>query len=720
MKKLILLLSYLSIFFFAKAQDGYVQIIKPDQIQTNNTISTNLAVSIMGNVVVDHYNWDMYGDGSIIKITNTGNISFVFSRTGTFNLNIAVVTSSGAIYSSVIVINVLNGIGSQMEIPYSNLSFSGLKSLKSKDGIRTNYAIIINGASDACPWDPKNWPRDGIYDAANESDSIIYQELKKAGYTDDNIYYLNGRYIKRNKLADTTAHIATLQAVFADLASKIDPDDYLFVWIEDHGSGYCLPTVFDKNHMEGDIFGSGHINCRVNLSKKDTAEKDIKYCPFLPKSPILPQHSINKNSYRTTNTDFNDNLRFSGLNKWFLRKKEFYDSTSKTLKVIIYRAEYVSHFSFKRYDGSIISDNDQFIELVSDYLTIDNDRDGIIRKTQYDSLINGKYNNKVPFTYIQNAKIGTYLIDITDSTQWQRAYTVLEDNIYNISDGGNEIIPQIQIYGDPDVYKSVFIFDKGNNSLSIAFVPNGTTPNSAQLVAVGTDNDNDGMIDGIDFNQNGLLTDSMGFDESIALAWEPLYSNDLAQMLNKLPCKIMTVGIMSCFSGGFIKPLSANGRVILTGSQKYYFGDTGDFDSYANAFQNSNGTDINKDGYVSFAELYNAAFYSDGFHYHMYDDNGSGKGLHQMFTGTVNNNGNIEGCLGSKLTLNGMFGSQTLQNQSITLNTTVIAPTVTVSNVTVKGSSILTIKATYTNLSSFTVNLGATLIIDPNINDECQ
>ena len=244
-----------------------------------------------------------------------------------------------------------------MEIPFSHPSFGGLKSMKADDGVRTNYAIVINGASDACPGDSKNYPEDPIYSSAYLSDSTIYKKLKDIGYSDDKIYYLDGRYKKRNKLADTTAHIATFQAAYNDLASKIDASDYLFVWIEDHGNGYCNPTVWDKNHMDGDVYASGHINCRVNLSKKDTAEKHVKYCPFIPNAPLLPPHSKNRNNGLSSNIGFNDNVRFGGLNKWFLRKSMFYDSTSKTLKVLIYRAKYLSHFSLKRFDGTILSDN---------------------------------------------------------------------------------------------------------------------------------------------------------------------------------------------------------------------------------------------------------------------------------------------------------------------------------------------------------------------------
>jgi len=452
-------------------------------------------------------------------------------------------------------------------------------------------------------------------------------------------------------------------------------------------------------------------------------QQNVKYRPFCPKKPDLPANSTNLNSpyggFYTTG--FYDNIRFGGLDKWFLRKMYFKDNTTGVEKVMIYRAKYVSHFSLTRYDGTILSDNDPFIELIADYLDIDTDKDGIILKTEYDAFKNRNYDGA--FTYNTTAQKGTFQINITDESKWQQAYVLLKDNIYRYGDdspNGNENVDKIKLYENPDVVKSVVLFDKDlNNTLDIALVPDGTTPQtitSAQLVADGTDTDNDGMIDGVDFNENGIKTDGVGFDEVHHLSWENLYSNDLANMLNSLPCKYMTVGIMSCFSGGFIKDLSKNGRVIMACTQKYYWGFASDFTDYANALSYG---DANSDGKISSLELYNYqrnGEYNDGLDLPQYDDNGDGIGQNQVISGILNG----DGCLGNRLTLTGLNGSQTLQNVTVSSNQTISAPTVTVSNVTVNSPALLTIEATNTTLSNFTVNIGASLLIDIDINNECQ
>jgi len=375
-----------------------------------------------------------------------------------------------------------------------------------------------------------------------------------------------------------------------------------------------------------------------------------------------------------------------------------------------------------RFDGKTIIDSDPFIELIVDYPIV-TDANGIMTKTAYDTYNKNKYNGA--FSYITTAQKGTFQINILDETKWQHNYTVLIDNICSANE---ETFEEITFHENQNyIKKYILVYDKdANNTLDIAFTSqpiNLNQINQTQLInniqngtilTVGTDTDNDGMIDGVDFNENSSKNDYVGFDESISLGWDPLYSNDLATYLNNLSCKYMTVGIMSCFSGGFIQDISEEGRVVLTATQKYYWGFLGDFAQFGLGFSN----DANKDGNVTMNEVYNYARLQDNSPLHLpqYDDNGDGTSQNQLITGIFPG----DGCLGSKSTLNGLVGSQTIENTTLSGNLTISSPTVTVSNVTVPNSKILTIEAVNTSINTINVELGATLIIDTNIINQCQ
>ena len=707
MKRINIVFILLFNVLLCKATDEYTYLKTPDKIQTYSSITTNISCTIEGNIALQYFTWDFYGDGTAVQQTPNGNVSFVFAKTGIYNLKVTAVGNDGSNYSGTIVMIVSGGTGIQQQLAFDHPTFNTLKSSNVGDSKKTNYAIIVNGAHKD-DWNPVS------FDAENSIGSIYYK-LTHNGYDEANVFYLNGdNVLNQYSGVDNIANLSTFQAALNEIAAKIDDDDYFFLWIEDHGHGYFKPSNFEQDANSGDVFRSGTFDCRINTTKHDLLESDVKCRAFSPSKMDLPINSTNLNTAeapKNYTTEFCDLVRFGGLNKWFLRKSLFKDALGVE-KVKIYRAKYVSNFNLTKSDGTTISDYDPYIELIIDYLNIDNDKDGIVLKTEYDAFLNNNYNGA--FIYNTTAKKGTYEITITDENQWQHSYFVLKDNI----DGTKESIDDLLFYGvNADDLKMFLLFDNNlDNKLDVAIVPKGTTTSNvlpSQLVVAGTDNDNDGMIDGVDFNRNGNLNDYVGFDEYVALLDTRLYTNDLGKMINSLSCKYMTLGVLSCFSGGFIQDLSADGRVVMTATQKYYWGTPLYFNSFTTGFNIGNGTMDKAFNYTINNIPKTSPFRKLAMP--QYDDNGDGVS-HEVKLPIIDD----DGCLGQKMTINGLIGSQDIINTTLTDNLNVSSPKVTVTNVTIPSPKILTINAANTIINSITVDYGATLIIDTKILNDCK
>jgi hypothetical protein len=719
MKKYFIILLSIILSYSSIAQDNNIRLYKPDRIQTYTAIVTNILISVESFVPVDHYTWDLYGDGSVVKSTNSGSLSYTFTQVGKYPLKITVVLLDGTTTQGIITMQVASGTGVQQTLAQEKISFGGLKSYRPGDGKRTNYALIVNGAPEG----------DDIYNDSKAGVNSLYSTLKSMGYADTNIYYLNGSNgTVQPAGVDNVANLATIKNASDALASKIDEDDYLFVCLVDHGDGYHNPSIFNDSTINiNQAMSAGAIPTRINAAENDIKESDVKYCPIPDFFPSIPLYCKQINDRKYTNT-----IKFGGLNKWFLYRIAYHDSTDNIDKVILYRAKYMSNFALTRCDGTVLTDSDPFIELVVDYLDIDTDRNGIILKTEYDAFMAKGFDNdndgKAAFSFKINNNLKNeyykFSINIPDEDEWQQYYTIYNENIYNEN-------YTFKYYGgnNEDYIKNIVYFDKNldNINMDIAIVPAGVNPQTittAQLVSDGNDSNNDGMIEGVDFNENGNFNDMTGFDNIINLSRVALYDDDVATMLNNFSCKYSSVAILCCFSGGFINDLSKQNRVVMSSTQRYYFGRSYDAVNFSNAFNINTSThfalgDKNKDGVVSMLELFNNIC-SDGdtiVHVPQYDDNGDRIAYPHSISSI---SGGGDGCLGSKLSLTGFIGSQTIQDQPITSNRTISEATVNVNNVTIKSPASLTIEAINTTISNFTVESGASLLIDNNVYIQCQ
>jgi len=716
MKKVSFLISLLFILSICTAQSDssyYLQIHAPAKIQTYTGITTSITISVGLDkcAAVQRYLWDMYNDMTTIVSTTTNTVSFNYTQSGTYKMKVTVLTGDNKTTSAVISMVVLDGIGTQQILPRDPVTFSTLKSSidRAGDGIRTKYAIIVNGADETSTSSSMSlWtiPR------VQKIDSILLSK----GYNRNNIYYLNGKNADpTNHEMDDVANMTTFMNAYHNLMTKIDADDFLFLWIDDHGIGYYNPDYnlldyqlsLDKRNYSGRVeFGSNLA--RINLQKNEYMEKNFKLKVF--NDTPLPLTGIDS-------TEKVVNIRFAGLNKWFLMQSaQYIDPITKKRSKKLYRAKYVSHINATRPDGTTVIDSDPYIELVVDFLKIDADRDGVIQATGTSFTSSNDGSDAYLLRKLPNGALEDNLIDITDETKWQQYYTIVQDNIHDAA-----YQQMILFDGSNEITKSYILFDAGmDDQLDIDIVPLGINPGNialSQLHVDGTDSNNDGLIDGVDFNEDGNLNESMGVDQSVSLCGDALFGSELKNMLNTMPCTEMIIGIMSCNSGGFIADLSKKGRIVMTSTNNGALGYSNDGDHFTRAFnKNSAGfelADVNNDGNVTMVELFNFARSMSCLTYHLpqYDDNGDGLSQQQTITGTVNG----DGCIGSRMTLNGWIDSQQNIVGTIYRTTTKDATVVNITNSTISNNCTVQVHSKESTLTNVQVNVGSTLLIDNNV-----
>ena len=171
--------------------------------------------------------------------------------------------------------------------------------------------------------------------------------------------------------------------------------------------------------------------------------------------------------------------------------------------------------------------------------------------------------------------------------------------------------------------------------------------------------------------------------------WELLSPSELAQQIDKVKARYISILLLQCFSGAFIEPLSARNRVISTASSanEYSWGIPGIngyeiyfrewlaamLGEYPNRYQVN--ADANNDGYVTMKEAFQYAKSHDS----------SGETPQYKSQCSV---------LGDYLTLSGIYCPTTdVRNLTVSNNKTVSGCNVEVSNVVVQNSSKLTVNA---------------------------
>jgi hypothetical protein len=511
------------------------------------------------------YSWDFDADGVPDFVSgHTEKTTYRFSSPGDYQCVLTVMDSLGRTAQDsrriIVVAEEVDSITAQLMVSPAQPAVSN-----PPDGVTSRYAVMINGGSETRFWRDVELAYDMLTDGY--------------GFSPNDIYLLN--YNGKdptggnpNGMIDYSATLTNLQTVFNELASRVDEDDEVFIWITDHGRGYSGPTYQYYGYLDG----------RASVDPGD--EEDY------------PESAFKLRSICT----YGDYYCNHGLDVWKVCKR-YYSGRGYNF----YRNNYVSNFHkvYIESEGGKVSDDDIYIERLVDYALGDANQDGYINTDigevfDYDGDGNQPYN---PVT-------GEF-----DEDDWGEI-NILEDNYNNMN-------TQLPEDGRP-----FQLFDEGNHGrLCIDLGYTGGEP-----VVDGCDEDNAGLFDWMDVNQDGDSDDMVSVDEVICLYAGNLYDDDLAELVNLLSAARITIVAEPCFSGGMVEDLTSPNRVICTATieESVSWGNT-----FIRGFvaalhwQNEYGShvdaDTNGNGHVSMLEAFNYAAGNDHLsEIPQYDDNGDG------------------------------------------------------------------------------------------------
>ncbi len=415
----------------------------------------------------------------------------------------------------------------------------------------------------------------------------LHQMLISYGFSESNIFIFNSNGLAPDgtnpgNIIDYPAKKEVIRKVGQQLAGIIDSDDLLYIWAIGHGWGYFGQA--DSNY--------GFLASKASVDSNDNDEKDYLESQFKLRSLV-------------TYGDYKCN---HGMNIWKVCKR--YDTDARAYQY--YRNKFVSRFDnvyFEKY-REIRSDSDLRIERFIDYPAGDFNRNGII-ETNLGEVYDFDGDGIMPY----DPKTETF-----DEGDWGNIDEYEDD--YNIL---NTLLPE--------GCDSFIMFDDGfDNCLDIDFNSDGT-----HLTVDGTDLDNQGLFDRLDINGDGDYDDWVSIDERYMVHGGDMTDDELREWLAPIKPKNMIIILSQCFSGGFIKDLSQNNRIVISATQEETVSWNNTFTrNILTAFCQQNypgGTkadpglaDTNRDGAINFLECFNyAAKYDYEDEIPQYDDNGDGQ-----------------------------------------------------------------------------------------------
>ncbi len=514
------------------------------------------------------YSWDFEPDGvQDFVSTQTGFTTHQFDHPGDYQCVLTVKDSAGqvALDSRRIIVVAKKGLS---ETAKQMLRPSGLLVSNPPDGIKRWYAVLLNGSYEERFWTDVRLAYDMLTNGYGFSPSDIY--LLNSNGT-------NPSGLNPDGMIDYSAVYADIQKVFNELASRVDADDQVFIWITGHGYGYNGPLSEGGQYL-------GYCSGRISVDAGD--EPDYLESEF--KLRIL-----------FTGGDYRCN---HGLGVWKVRKK--YTSGGKTE---FYRNKFVSTLDnvYIEDPNTTVSDSDIYIERLVDYTLGDTNRDGYI-----DTAAGEVYDFDGDGSQPYNSVTGEF-----DEDDWG-AVDKLEDNYNNAP------------CTLPEGSFPFKLFDEGlKGKICIDLGYAGGEPQ-----VDGRDEDNAGLFDWMDVNRDGDTNDIVSVDESIQLAMGDIYDDQLAELVNQLSVAKVVVVALPCFSGGLVEDLTSTNRVICAATIEEAV-------SWGNQFirgfvaalhgRNEYGSvvnaDTNQNGFVSMLEAFNYAARNDYYdEIPQYDDNGDG------------------------------------------------------------------------------------------------
>jgi PKD repeat protein len=535
----------------------------PDRVVVAGTPVTVHGYGASPDSEIVEYSWDLDADGTADLISaRDGTVTHVFAYPGEYPCTLTVRDSFGRSATDTARITVVSSLEDMPEEEGAPPFYDN-----PPDGEFHRYAVMLNGGSETRYW----------------VDVELGWDMFTNGYglPPEDIYLLNYRGTdpyggNPGGMIDDEATLATVEAVFDELALRADGDDEIFVWITDHGRGYTGPLSQGGRYL-------GYLDGRASVDPGD--EEDFPETDFPLRGIFTPG-------------DYGCN---HGMGVWKVRRMYYGGRTdfsrnkfSSTLKNV-----YIESL------GQRVRDNDLFIERLVDYALGDFNRDGFI-DTAEGEVFDYDGDGQQPYDH------GTGVFDEDD---WGEI-DVLDDD-YNKTNGGL-----------PEGAHPIKLFDPGlEGRVCIDLGYTGGDP-----VADGCDDENDGLFNWMDANQDGDLLDMVSVDEGLVVHADEIWDDFLAEQYDRLSADRIVTMALPCFSGGLVEDLSAPGRVIATATieEAISWGD-GFIRNFTAAMhgrdQHGNPVDADTDasGYVDMVEAFNYAAVNDhADEIPQYDDNGDG------------------------------------------------------------------------------------------------
>ncbi len=367
--------------------------------------------------------------------------------------------------------------------------------------------------------------------------------------------------------------------------ARMTGNDDLHVWSDGHGSG-----MYDSSCVAygGDQpFTLATYKHRVISNENQPGDPDLDCTEAEFKMAYL--------------WDEGGDRHFKGMGEWAGYYNPTYDK--------YYRHKLLATFSGYNFfnDTAVHSDTDIYVEEIYQYLIGDTDHDNIL-----DSCWDCDNDGNPPIAV--DANTGALVYDDDDWGDYELDLNNDHDSpaIYPMADIG------------------VAFDDQFDGKIDFEWVH--PVLGTSGLTVDATDDNNDGVVTGIDVNEDGDLTDSVGVDEFFgSLAG---VDDHIAAWLDSLDYRYVTFTVSFCFGGGLIDDLSRENVLIATGTTDGALSSSAITNYFwleltgGSNYTPRDSVDVNGDTIISFREAYNVLPNNSGnFNYGCrLDDNGDGVG----------------------------------------------------------------------------------------------
>lgn len=568
-----------SLFTMSLSQDkesfiSSIDIFVEDEIYTEVDKPTFFKghASCIDKEIID-YEWDYDGDGKYDFSSSIPNSKHTYKKEGIYRARFKVVADDESY--DFIFINVYVGIPEKRETE-TRLTGKLYSSTvdRNADGFQTNFAILIGGP------DTQRW-----------NTTVGFYNLLITNYhtPPENIYVLNPWIDPPHhsqEIIDYLGTIENFELVIQEIADVIDDDDLFIFFDEWHGKGYCGYVSYHPTSIAlHGYFGSEPYIAGME-DEKDYLESNIDV------SIICGNGSHDGTDYHY------------GLDEWGIYDRYTQLDPSQTRSLWRYLAKSTFQNIYVESIGNI-SDDDIYIEKFKDYVLGDVNKNGIEDEGEiWDSNGNGilpveKDKQTLEYTY--------------DEEDWG----AIDEICDNCTDWHNESIGNIPY----------ILFDKDfDNTIDIDLNATMSTPTD-QLIADGTDFDNNGCIDNLDLNEDGYWNAWIGIDEKIALYGSWVTDNELRDYFNLIEYGKKIVITNTCYGGGLLEDLSNINTISMAGCEPICNCRANLFSGLVSQSFGDMEADENEDELISAMEAFNYADENESqyaWDIFSYDDNGDG------------------------------------------------------------------------------------------------